>query len=135
MPSLSSFILLAGIGQLCVLVASALVPMQLDWKNQFASLPKLHRQMYWVYGAYVVLGIVSLGLISIVCHEELASGTLLARAVCAYATAFWGIRLALQAVLDAKPHLTKWWIRAGYHLLTLFFFAFTSIYAWATFAA
>ncbi|MCO6044879.1 hypothetical protein NG895_13280 [Aeoliella sp. ICT_H6.2] len=134
MPTLSTLILLAGFGQLSVLAASALVPLQLDWKHEFASLSKLHRQMYWVYGGYVVLGIVSLGLISIACHDQLASGTPLARAVCGYAAAFWGIRLALQAVLDAKPFLTKWWLVAGYHLLTMLFVAFTAIFAWATFA-
>lgn len=127
---LSQAILLAGIGQLCVLVASALVPVQLNWRETFVVLPKLVRQMYWVYGGYVVLGIVSLALISITCHDELASGTPLARAVCAYSLAFWGIRLGLQGVLDARPHLTKWWLTAGYHLLTVFFVLFVVVYAW-----
>jgi hypothetical protein len=45
----------AGAGQLCVLVASALVPFQLKWKTELAVLSRLHRQMYWVYGGYVVL--------------------------------------------------------------------------------
>jgi hypothetical protein len=128
--NLSSAIFFAGIAQLCVLVASALVPMQLNWRDTFSALPKLHRQMYWVYGGYVVLGIVSLGLISIVCHDELANGSLLARAVCAYGLAFWGIRLGLQGVLDVKPHLTKWWLTAGYHLLTLLFVLFVVVYGW-----
>ena len=85
-PTLSNAIFLAGIGQLGVLVATALVPLQLNWKSELACLPKLHQQMYWVYGGYIVLGIVSLGTICLVCHEELAqrqsarSGVLLLRA-------------------------------------------------------
>ena len=89
--------------------------------------------MYVIYGGYVVLGIISLGAVSVALPEELASGSPLSRAVCGYATAFWGIRLVLQAVLDAKPFLTAWWLRAGYHLLTLLFVSFTLIFGYATF--
>lgn len=128
---LPDLIFAAGVGQLGVLVASALVPSRLDWKRELASLPKLHRQMYFIYGGYVVLGIVSLGLISLLLSADLASGTPLARAVCGYAFAFWGIRLSLQAVLDAKPFLTAWWLKAGYALLTLLFLSFTLIFGYA----
>ena len=124
----------AGIGQLGVLVASALVPLRLDWRKELACLSNLHRQMYWVYGGYVVLSIVAFGLISIVNSAELASGSGLARSFCGYVAAFWGIRLSLQAVLDVKTHLTSWWLAAGYHTLTLLFLAFTAIYGWAAVA-
>ena len=127
--SLSELIFLAGIGQLGVLVASALVPFRLNWKQELASLPRLHRQMYLIYGGYVVLGIVALGTVCLTLPAELASGTPLARAVCAYGLLFWGVRLGLQAVLDARPFLTVWWIRAGYHLLTLLFLTFTVLFA------
>ncbi len=119
----------AGIGQICVLVASALVPRRLNWRSEFAKLSRLHRQMYWVYGGYVALSIIALGVISIVNAAELAGGGRLARSVCAYNAVFWGIRLSLQPVLDVKEHLTTWWLTAGYHLLTLLFITFTAIYA------
>ncbi|WP_010583793.1 hypothetical protein [Schlesneria paludicola] len=60
---LSNAIYLIGIGQFGVLFASALVPLRLDWKQSLASLPPLMRQLFWVSGGYVVLSIVSLGLI------------------------------------------------------------------------
>ena len=63
--TLEQFILLAGIGQLGVLIASALVPIRLNWQHEFQTLSKLHRQMYWVYGGYVVMSIVAFALISI----------------------------------------------------------------------
>jgi hypothetical protein len=124
---------LAGAGQLCVLVASALVPFQLDWKRDLAPLPRLHRQMYWTYGGYVVLGIVALGAISLACADELTGGSRLGRAVCLYGAVFWGVRLGLQAVFDVRPHLTAWWLAAGYHLLTVLFVSFTVVYAYAAF--
>ena len=124
-------IFLAGLGQLLVLVASAQVPFRLNWRQLFQSLPKLHRQMYWTYGGYVVLAIVGQGLVSIVFPAELAAGSGLARAVCGYMAVFWGVRLGLQAVLDVKEHLRPWWIWAGYHLLTGLFAFFTVVYATA----
>lgn len=124
-------ILLAGAGQLSVLIASALVPIRLRWKTELDVLPRLHRQMYWVYGAYVVLAIVSFGLISLFNSREMASGSGLARGVCAYIAVFWAGRLCLQPVFDVKEHLTTWWLRLGYHALTVVFGLFVLIYGWA----
>jgi hypothetical protein len=127
---MSTLVFLAGLGQLSVLAAAALVPFRLDWRKEFAPLPKLHRQMYLVYGGYVVLSIVSLGVLSLVYAEELASSQGVARGVCAYAALFWGVRLSLQAVLDAKPHLVRWWLRLGYHLLSVLFLSFTAVFGY-----
>jgi hypothetical protein len=129
--SLADLIRLSGAGQLGVLVASALVPIRLNWKKDLAVLHTLHRQLHWTYGGYVVLGIVALGVISLACAEELVSGSRLARAVCIYGAVFWGVRLCLQAVFDVKPHLTTWWLTAGYHLLTFVFLATTLVYGYA----
>src|SRR4051794_1118833 len=126
--ALPDLIRLAGIGQLCILVASALVPFKLSLKRDLASLPTLHRQLFWTYGGYVVLGIVTLGTISLTCADELAGGSRLARAVCVYGAAFWGVRLCLQAVFDSKPFHTAWWLTVGYHTLTVLFLSFTVVY-------
>lgn len=128
---LARVIVLAGLGQLAVLVASALVPFQLSWKTELSCLSRLHRQMYWVYGGYVVLAILSFGFISIFNARELAGGSGLARGVCAYIAVFWGVRLALQGIFDVKEHLTAWWLKAGYHLLTALFISFFLIYGYA----
>ena len=59
---LTTLLLAGGVGHFGVLVASALVPFRLDWRKELACLSRLHRQMYWVYGGYVVLSIVAFGL-------------------------------------------------------------------------
>ena len=125
---LPTLILVAGFAQLSVLVASALVPIRLKWHTQFQILPRLLRQMVWVYGGYVVLSIIAFGVICIVNHSELASGSLLARSMCAYLAVFWGIRLSLQAVLNVKEHLTAWWLVAGEVLLTVLFLFFAIVF-------
>lgn len=106
--NLSNLVFAAGIGQLSVLIASALVPFRLNWREAFRSLSRLHRQMVWVYAGYIVLTIIAFGVISIVNAEELASGNRLARCFCGNVAVFWGVRLCLQAVLDVKDHLTAW---------------------------
>jgi hypothetical protein len=126
---LPTAIILAGCAQLCVLIASSLVPVRLKWMTSLHMLPRLHRQLYWVYGGYVVLAIVANGLICIINAQELAAGSRLARCVCGYLAVFWGVRLALQTVLDVKDHLSAWWLHAGYHLLTLLFAGFTAFFA------
>ena len=122
---------LAGFAQLGVLVASSLVPTRLQWTDSLAALPRLHRQLYWIYGGYVVLGILFNGLVAILNADALADGSMLSRSVCGYIAIFWGVRLSLQAVLDVKEHLTAWWLHAGYHLLTLLFVSFTLIFGYA----
>jgi hypothetical protein len=131
--SLATLIMLAGVAQLGVLVASALVPFRLKWKTELSTLPRLHRQMYWVYGGYVVLAIVAFGLLSLFNAGEMASGSGLARGVCGYIAIFWGVRLLLQAVFDVEEHLNAWWLRLGYHTLTVLFICFVVIYGYAAF--
>jgi hypothetical protein len=132
--TLASLIFLAGIVQLGILTASALVPFKLEWRASLRALPRLHRQLYWVYGGYVVLSIIALAVISLLNAPALASGSLLARSVCAYAAIFWGVRLGLQAVLDVKPHLTGFWWRAGYHSLSVAFIYLVGVFAVAAMA-
>jgi uncharacterized membrane protein YhaH (DUF805 family) len=128
---LPMLILLAGVGQLGVLTASALVPFQLKWQDEFKSLPRLHRQMYWVYGGYVVLAIIAFGLLSLCNAAELAGGGTLARCLCGYMAFFWGIRICLQGVFDVKPFLRRWWLALGYHSLTVLFVFFTTVFGLA----
>lgn len=130
---LARCIFIAGVGQLSVLVASALVPIRLQWRTEFKKLSPLHGQMYWVYGGYTVMSIIALGLICLFNSAELASGSRLARSVALYMLCFWGVRLSLQPVLNVKEHLTTWWLRLGYHSLTLLFAYFTAMAAWTVF--
>jgi hypothetical protein len=100
----------------------------LKWKTELAVLSRLHRQMYWIYGGYVVLAIVAFGLISLLNSRELTGGTGLARCVCGYIAVFWAVRLSLQWILDVKEHLSNWRLRLGYYLLTVLFAGFTLLY-------
>jgi hypothetical protein len=127
---LPTLVFLAGAAHLGILIASALTPIRLSWREELAVLSRLHRQMYWVYGGYVVLAIVAFAGISMFNAEEIASGSGLARGFSLYVAVFWGVRVCLQLVFDVKEHLTVWWLKAGYHLLTVLFLCFTALYGW-----
>ena len=47
---------------------------------------------------------------------------------------FWGVRLIVQFfIFDAKPFLTNWFYKVGYHGLTVVFIFLTAVYTWAAF--
>ena len=132
MKTLQLALLFGGIIHFGILVASALAPRALDWRNNLRSLPKLLRQMFWVYGGFVVLVIVCFGILTFVHLEAMAGGEPVARWVCGMIALFWAARLGVQWwVLDARPWLTSASYRIGYHLLTVAFVALTVIYGWA----
>ena len=133
--TLTNAIVAAGFAQLPVLVATAMVPFTLHWRSELQPLSRLHRQMHWAYGGYLVLAIITFAVLSIFNARELASGSGLARGVCAYVAVFWGVRLLLQAVFDIGAYLTRPWMKAGYAALTLLFGSFAAIYAWAAIGA
>lgn len=122
----------AGVIHFAILIASAMTPGALDWKHHLEALPLLLRQMFWVYGAFIVLMILGFGTLTMVFAPELARGTPLGRAVCATIAIFWGARLFVQLfVFDAGPWLTRRLYRVGYHALTPVFVYLTAIYTWA----
>ena len=131
MPQL---IFAAGLAQASILVASAQVPSVLRWREELRPLPRLHRQMHWVYSGYVVLSIVAFAAISVTNARELAGGGALARAMCAYIAVFWGIRLGLQAVFDLRPYLTTPVQRVASGALTFLFAVLTLVYGFAAVA-
>ena len=128
---MSQLIFAAGLAQASILVASVQVPSALRWREELRPLPRLHRQMHWVYSGYVVLSIVAFAAISLLNARELAEGGALARAMCTYIAVFWGVRLGLQAVFDLRPYLTSPLKRAGVAALTVLFALLTLVYGLA----
>jgi hypothetical protein len=59
----------------------------------------------------------------------MAEGEPVARSLCIFIAVFWAIRLVVQfAVFDARPFLTNWFYKAGYHGLTVVFIGLVAIY-------
>ena len=126
---MKSLLIIGGILHFVILIASALTPRVLDWRENLATLHPFLRRLFWVYGAFIVLVIISFGTLTLFRTDELASATPLARSVCAMIAIFWAARLAVQFfVFDARPFLTTAFRRVGYHGLTILFSALVFIY-------
>jgi len=123
---------LAGFLQLSILIASALVPRVLDWRRNLAGLNSFLRKLFWVYGIFIVLVIIGFAALTLLHAAAMASGQPVARSVCVLIAIFWAARLVVQiGVFDARPFLTTWFYKVGYHTLTLIFLYLVLIYAWA----
>ncbi len=115
-------IVIGGILHFALLSAGALVPFKLDFRGELQKVNSMLRELVWVYYAFIAFSIVGFGVLSVTLSTTLANGSILARAVCGFISLFWITRLAIQLfVFHAKDHLTNWFLRAGYHALTLVF--------------
>src|SRR6185436_10332771 len=113
---LEMLIRIGGTLHFCILLASALAPFALKWGINLALMPRLMRQMFWVYGAFIVLVIVGFGTLILTHPHEIAAGQPLARALSGFIATFWLARLGVQFfVFDVRPYLTHWFLTCGYH--------------------
>jgi hypothetical protein len=127
--TLSRLILLGGVLHLAITSAGITMTMVLDWRRNLASLCPMTRHVIWTHAAFVLLTIIGFGFVSIAFPRALAAGTPLARVVCGFIALFWAIRLMIQFFLfDARPFLTKWPLKLGYHGLTFVFTYFVFSY-------
>jgi hypothetical protein len=126
---MKTLLLIGGLFHFVILIASALTPRVLDWGANLAALHPFLRRLFWIYGCFIVLVIVSFGVLTLLHADELASTAPLARSICAIIAIFWLARLAVQFfVFDARPFLTSPFLRVGYHGLSLLFIAVVFIY-------
>jgi hypothetical protein len=131
-PSPKTLILVGGVLHLGILIASGLAPNVLQWRTELAKLTPLSRHVIWVHGAFITLTIIAFGLVSLFQSGALTAGTPLARCICGFIAAFWLIRLGIQFFLfDARPYLTRLYLKLGYHGLTVCFTYFVCVYGWA----
>ena len=129
LPTLQPLLLIAGVLHLCITSAGVVMTIVLDWRRNLSVLNGLTRHVIWTHGAFVLMTIIGFGLISLFASGALASGSTIARAVCAFIALFWAVRLFIQFFLfDARPFLTNRFLALGYHGLTVVFSYFVLVY-------
>jgi hypothetical protein len=101
-------ILVAGVGQLVLIVASLAIPFVLRWREDTAKLRPLTRQVFWTYSIYIWATNLSFGLVSLK-PAWLLDGSPLAACVTGFITAYWVGRVLIQFFYfdrtDAPPGL------------------------------
>jgi hypothetical protein len=129
---MKNWILLAGVGQLVLALASLAIPRVLRWREDVAKLRRLTRQVFWTYAAYIWFTNVAFGLVSVLAPESLLDGSTLARAVCGFIAAYWGARVLIQIFwFDRTDAPGGALVRVAEVALTLLFAALTVVYGWA----
>ncbi len=93
---MKTLVLLAGAGQIGIVLSSLFIPRALKWREQTAALRPLTRQVFWTYAGYILCTNLAFGLVSLLMPDRLLDGTPLARAVAGFITLYWGARLLIQ---------------------------------------
>jgi hypothetical protein len=123
---------IAGLLHLGLICAGALMPRAVNLRAHIAGLPSFIRRLFWVYYFFIGLCLVSFGIITITLAGPLASGSNLARAICAFFAVFWTLRLiAATFVFDVRPYLTNTFWRLGYHATNFVFIYLPIVYVLA----
>lgn len=124
---------LAGVGQLALALASLAVPRVLGWKDEAARLKPLTRHVFWTYAAYIFGAHVAFGLLSALAPDALLDSSTLAACVTGFIAAWWGVRLVLQfAAFDRSARPPGALFALLELLLVGAFVFFTGVYAYAT---
>ena len=134
MPTTEQCVFIGGWLHVAVLMAAVQVPFVLDWRSELKPLSPFLRQLFLVYSAFILLTIAGFTLISLLFASEIANGGMLSRVMAGFISFFWFARLGVQFfVFDAKPILKTWWMRLGYHALSVLFVGLVVLYAVAAF--
>lgn len=122
--SIETGVVLAGVGQLILVVASAVIPRCLDWKGPLAVLPLLMRQLFWTYAAYILGMHLFFGLISVFGTHLLLDGSTQAAILCGLMMTWWLVRIGLQFFCFDRKGIpqTRFNILAEVLLVSLFLF-------------
>jgi hypothetical protein len=76
-----------------------------------------------------VIVIIAFAALTLAHADAMANRDPVARSLCAFIAIFWGARLFVQlSIFDARPFLTNWVFRLGYHALTIIFAFLVLVY-------
>jgi hypothetical protein len=123
-------VVLAGLGQLALALASTTFPRAFGWRQELARLRPLLRSMFWIYAAYILSFNVAFGLVSALRPQWLLDGSPLAAAVTGFIALYWNARLLLQfTAFDRRDLPGGPGYRAGEAALVLSIAFFGAVYA------
>ncbi len=89
---------LVGVMQLLVLMASFQVPGRLRWREELPKLSRFNQKLMWTNGSFIVLTIVSFGVLTLSLHSAFMRGESAALGLAIFITAFWCMRILADCV-------------------------------------
>jgi alginate O-acetyltransferase complex protein AlgI len=119
----------AAIGHLLILIASFQAPIRLGWKEDVAKLARFNEKIFWVYGLYILLCIVSFAAVTWRLHDEFLAGEPAARSVAGFIATFWTIRVLVDVFwYDHSDWPQGNALVSGHALLTSLFCTLATVY-------
>jgi alginate O-acetyltransferase complex protein AlgI len=129
---LSHFLYAAAIGHLVVLIASFQAPLQLGWKTDIPKLKRFNQKVFWVYGFYILLSIISFAALTWGLHDEMVAGDRAARGLALFIAVFWTVRVLVDIFwYDHRDWPPGNALIAGHALVTSLFCMLAAVY-WLT---
>ncbi len=122
-------VIAGGIAQFVLCVASPFIPIVLKWPEQLGALPKLLRQVFWTYAAYILGTHLVFAGVSVFAGRWLLDGSVMAAVMTGFIALWWGVRLLIQIVgFDTAEVPDKGWYLVAKWALGLLFLALTAVY-------
>jgi hypothetical protein len=126
---LSHAIYVAAIAHLVVLIASFQVPSRLGWKLDVPKLTRFNQKIFWVYGLYIVLCIVSFAVLTWQLHDSFLAGDPAARWLAGFIAVFWTVRVLIDVFwYDHRDWPAGNSLVVGHALVTSLFTALATVY-------
>ncbi len=120
---------LGSLGHFCILGASFQVPKRLGWHEDLPKLSRFNRKVFWTYGAFIVLCIVSFGILTCVLHGELLQGDKAAVAISVFIGVFWAARVGTDLFYFKHEDWPRGWeFEVGHVALTFLFSCLTVLF-------
>ncbi len=130
MLKLETLVVLAGWGQIALVIGSFAIPKILQWSAKLASLELLLRQVFWTYAGYILVTNLCMGLLSAFAASDLLSGQLLASAVSGYIAVYWIARVLIQFFyFDTSAAPPGWVSKVGEVALVGLFIFLSGVYS------
>lgn len=121
---MKTLLILAGLGNFGLGLASIAVPYVLNWFPDMAKMRPLMRQIFRTYAVYIWVINLSFGALSFFHPEWLLDGSPLARAVSGFIAVFWGARVFIQFFYYDRSERPAGfqWVLAEWSLIGLFIY-------------
>lgn len=128
----TTFVALAGLAHLGLVLVGTQVPRVMGWREELPRLGRANRQLFWVYGAFIVGANLGFGVLSLLYARDIADGRGLAGGFALFLGVYWTARLAVQLLVFRGPgwprEARRPLVAVGFAVL---FLAMTAVYATA----
>ena len=122
-------VMVAGVAQFVLCAASPFIPVVLRWPEQLRALPKLLRQVFWTYAAYILGAHLVFAGVSVFAGRELLDAGVLATVMTGFIGLWWGARLLIHIMgFDTAEVPDGFWYVVAKWALGLLFLWLTTVY-------